>query len=158
MSIIDPQSTGEEPWYPDHLPKWFFQRGFSYEPVKSTNRVAVDTGLTKVVGNFTLIPWKLTGSFLVNESEKNDLDTFIADEIENGALPFWKADPFVPARGWLWRLESPPQYVPAVRDLYLVTLRLDRLPENPGDLEGGFTLIDSFSNYLTDASGKTLGA
>jgi len=157
MSLITVNPNAVIVWYPTTLPDCFLQEGFSYGPVKSTVRAPMTSGLPKVRNRYRIVPWKMSGKMIVDDNQRHILDDWVKDDLRNGAKTFWKADPIIAARSWEWRLAAPTEYSPFVPGSYMVTMSMDRLPQDPGDLEGGFSLVDAVGNHLTDELSAVLG-
>jgi len=128
MSIISGNAAANSPTFPASLPDCFLQRGFSYTPTKSTKTSPVDAGLSLSRRIKTVSAWNLSGSFIVSKAQKDTLDAFVKDEIDNGAKTFWKVDPIDNVTNRLWRLLAPVSCMPIDGSGYIVAMRLVRVP------------------------------
>lgn len=153
-------AAGDIQW-PDELSSCYLQEGFMYGPVKATINSKMGAGLGKSRRRFTLAPWKLRGGIFVDLNQRVLLDAFVKDSLDNGAFPFVKADPILPARSFKWRLEEPLSYSPRYGGLWQVMLSLSRLPVTPvlvSAFDTASGLVDDSTAHLTNDVSSWLAA
>lgn len=115
--------------WPITLPQIYLIEGFAQGMGKNTYRFQSDVGPAKVRRRTTIASRPMSGSFYMTGHQLGIMKTFINEEIEGGALPFYfpAQPPFTGS--YLVRLaEELPQWDYLAPDAWKVDLKLEILP------------------------------